>query len=58
VWNVKLSFYAGPSHSVLRKFHTDDRPGDVPRGVLGVSGAVREWTAIRGSNRQSCCYID
>jgi hypothetical protein len=53
MWNLKLSFLAVLSHSVLRKVPTDDRPRDDPRGVAGVSGAVREWTAIRGSNRQS-----
>jgi hypothetical protein len=58
MWYLKLSFFAFLSYSVLKKVPTDERPGDDPRGVVGVSGAVREWTAIRGSNRQSCYYTD
>jgi len=55
---IKLSFTAVLSHSVLRKVPIDDRPGDDSRGVVGVSGAVREWTAILGRNKQSCYYTD
>lgn len=55
---IKLSFTGVLSHSALRKVPIDDRPGDDPRGVVGVSGAMREWAAIRGRNKQSCYYTD
>jgi hypothetical protein len=51
VWNLKLSCITVVSHSVLRNVPADDGPGDDPRGLVGVSDAVREWTAIRGEQK-------